>query len=245
VKVQQIVYPGELKEGVDVTLIGDPLSALLFREPHKGETVTLMDDSGQEFRARIRDLARDSAQVHVFEKLKNPTEPPWDLVLLQALPDKERMELIIQKATELGARVVVPFKSRRSISLSERETRQAKAHRWQHIAIRATKQCRRARVPHVAPYCSYDEALVQARPTDLKIILWEKAQRSLRSLLQQVPPPQSVALMVGPEGGWDVDEIAQAQTAGFVSVGMGGRILRTETAAIAACAILQFEWGGL
>jgi len=245
VKLQEIVFPGELQEGTDVTLVGEPFSALLFREPHSSEVITLVDASGQEFRARILNLVPDHASVHVFEKLSKPTESCWKLVLLQALPDKERMELIVQKATELGVHMIVPFKSRRSISLEAREARQAKAHRWQHIAIRATKQCRRACVPYVAPYCSYEGALAQTREAELKIVLWEKAQRSLRSFLRDVSPQRSVALMVGPEGGWDADEIAQAQTAGFVSVGMGGRILRTETAAIASCATLQFEWEGL
>jgi 16S rRNA (uracil1498-N3)-methyltransferase len=155
------------------------------------------------------------------------------------------MELIIQKVTELGAKAIVPFKSKHSISLRERETVQPKAHRWQPIALKAAKQCRRAIVPWVAPYCSFEKALEQASPLELKLLLLEKEGERLAPLIRNMPPPKNIALMVGPEGGWDTREVGQAREEGFFSVGLGGRILRTETAAIAACAILQYEWGGL
>jgi 16S rRNA (uracil1498-N3)-methyltransferase len=100
-------------------------------------------------------------------------------------------------------------------------------------------------VPDVAPYCSFEQALEQARPAEVKIILWEKEQARLVSLIRNMPPPRSIAVMVGPEGGWAEEEVQQARAAGFSPAGLGGRILRTETAAIAACAILQYEWGGL
>ena len=244
-KVQQIVSPADLREDEEVCLEGDHFSALRWREPYRGEIITLKDASGQEFRGRIVELLPDRATVYVFEELREPTEPPLDVFLFQALPDKERMELIIQKATELGVKAIVPFKSRHSLSLEERQTRQPKAHRWQHIALRAAKQCRRASVPFVAPYCSFQEALEIARTLELKIFLLEKERKRLSSVLRDVPPPKSIALMVGPEGGWDEAEVKRARELGFATVGLGGRILRTETAAIAACTIVQYEWGGL
>jgi len=242
----QIIYPQELEVGMRIDLRGDPFTALLLREPHLGEAVTVTDPSGREFRARVEALEAGEARLFVFEELTPPTEPSVDLLLLQALPDKERMELIIQKATELGVKAIVPFKSLRSISLQEREARQPKAHRWQHVALRATKQCRRAYLPYVAPYCTFREALQLAEGADLKIILYEGEKgRGLRELLEGVSPPRKVALLVGPEGGWEAEEVEEASERGFVPVGMGGRILRTETAAITACAILMYEWGDL
>jgi 16S rRNA (uracil1498-N3)-methyltransferase len=100
-------------------------------------------------------------------------------------------------------------------------------------------------VPDVVPYCSFAQALEQAQPLEFKVILWEKEQRRLASLIRNMPPPRSVAMIIGPEGGWAEEEIQQALQEGFCAAGLGGRILRTETAAIAACAILQYEWGGL
>jgi 16S rRNA (uracil1498-N3)-methyltransferase len=244
-RFQRIAVPTPLQTGREIALEGDPFAALLAREPLQGEIITITDSSGREFRGRITELGKERARCHIFEELTEPTEPPFDLSLFQALPARERMELIIQKTTELGVKVIVPFKSRHSISLAEREAIQPKAHRWQSIALKATKQCRRAIVPWVGPFCSFEQALEQARPLDLKIILLEKEEERLTPLIRDMPPPQGIALMVGPEGGWDGEEVEQARQEGFLSVGLGGRILRTETAAIAACAILQYEWGGL
>jgi 16S rRNA (uracil1498-N3)-methyltransferase len=242
---ERIVLPAQLRTGMEVSLQGDPFSALLAREPLQGEIITITDAAGREFRGRITKLGDDRARCHIFEELREPTEPPFDLVLLQALPDKERIELIIQKGTELGVKTIVPFKSVHSISLQEREAVQPKAHRWQSIALRASKQCRRAVVPLVAPFCSFERALEQTRAVELKLILVEKEEERLAPLIRGIPPPKSIALMVGPEGGWNATEVEGARGEGFFPAGLGGRILRTETAAIAACAILQYEWGGL
>jgi 16S rRNA (uracil1498-N3)-methyltransferase len=242
---ERICFPAQLSMGKEIVLEGDPFSALLAREPLQGEIITVTDARGKEFRGRITKLGKNRAHCHIFEELREPTEPTFELVLFQALPDKERMELIIQKGTELGVKTIVPFKSKHSISLREREAIQPKAHRWQPIALKAAKQCRRAIVPWVAPYCSFEKALEQARPLELKLLLLEKEEERLAPLIRSMPPPKSIALMVGPEGGWDAGEVEQAREEGFFTVGLGGRTLRTETAAIAACAILQYEWGGL
>ena len=242
---ERITLPTPLQIGKEIVLEGNPFSALLAREPLQGEIITVTDATGKEFRGRIMKLGDDRAHCHIFEELREPTEPPFDLVLLQALPDKERMELIIQKGTELGVKFIVPFKSVHSISLHEREAVQPKAHRWQPIALKAAKQCRRAVVPLVAPFCSFERALEQARPVELKLILVEKEEERLAPLVRGMPPPKGIALMVGPEGGWDATEVEGARGEGFFPVGLGSRILRTETGAIAACALLQYEWGGL
>jgi 16S rRNA (uracil1498-N3)-methyltransferase len=231
--------------GEEIVLEGDLFFALCQRQPYQGEIITVTDASGKAFRGRIVELKDDQARVFIFEEMREPLEPPFDLFLFQALPERERMELIIQKATELGASCICPFKSRHSISLEERESGQPKAHRWQQIALKAAKQSRRASMPLVAPYCSFAQALDLARPLELKVMLWEKEQRRLASLIRGMPAPKGIALMVGPEGGWAEEEVQQARAAGFALAGLGGRILRTETAAIAACAIIQYEWGGL
>jgi 16S rRNA (uracil1498-N3)-methyltransferase len=166
------------------------------------------------------------------------------VILLQALPEKERMELIIQKATELGVSCIVPFKSRRSISLEEREVRQKKSHRWQEIAVKAVQQSRRSRVPRIEPYRSYQDALNFCGKEGLKILLWEKKGESLREILRQYHP-QKVYIGVGPEGGFTEEEVALAKDKGFIPVKLGQRILRTETAAITMVGILQYELGDI
>jgi 16S rRNA (uracil1498-N3)-methyltransferase len=167
-----------------------------------------------------------------------------EIILLQALPEKERMELIIQKATELGVSTIIPFRSERSISLEEREAKQKKAHRWQEIAVKAVQQSRRAKVPRVEHYRQFIEALGICMEDGLKILFYEKKGENLKSLLRQYQPKKIYA-MVGPEGGFTEEEVILAKHQGFIPVKLGQRILRTETAAIALVGILQYELGDL
>src|SRR3990170_3278745 len=154
-----IVLDRAVYTGQEVLIEGPPLEALRFHGGRVGSLVTLSDPLGNDFRGRVLRLSEKEALVLLFDLFPSPTESPLEIVLLQALPEKERMELIIQKATELGVSAIIPFKSERSISLEERERKQKKAHRWQGIAIKAGQQSRRAEVPRVEVYCSFIEAL--------------------------------------------------------------------------------------
>ena len=233
------------KEGQKIRIAGNGLDGLTFRQARPGELVTLTGRGG-EFRGRILSINPREAWVLVFESLVPPTESATKIILLQALPDKERMELIIQKATELGVYSIVPFKSKRSITLQERERKQPKAHRWQSIAIKAAQQSRRGRVPLIEPYCDFSEAMGYAEGSDLKVILWEKGHKNpLRDVLRSQGNYGKVALMVGPEGGFAPEEVRRAQEKGFIPITLGRRILRTETAAILLVGIVQYELGDL
>ncbi|MFB0506502.1 MAG: 16S rRNA (uracil(1498)-N(3))-methyltransferase [Thermodesulfobacteriota bacterium] len=234
------------REGQKIRITGEGLDGLTFRQARPGELVTLRGEAGGEFRGRVLSINPREAWVLVFKSLVPPTEPPVKIILLQALPDKERMELIIQKTTELGVYSIVPFKSKRSISLEEREGKQPKAHRWQSIAIKAAKQSRRARIPLLEPYCGFSEALGYAQGSDLKVILWERGNKNtLRDVLRSKGNCGEVTLMVGPEGGFDLEEVRRAEERGFIPITLGRRIMRTETAAILLVGILQYELGGL
>lgn len=234
------------EEGQKIRIAGKGLRGLHFRQARPGEVVTLTVRGGGEYRGRVLSIDSREAWVLPFELLIPPSESPTRIILLQALPDKERMELIIQKATELGASFIVPFKSNRSIFLEDREKKQPKAHRWQRIAVKATQQSRRGRVPLVEPYCDFSEALEYAEGSDLKIILWEKGRDNpLRDVLRSRGNYGKVTVMIGPEGGFDPDEVQRAQERGFIPVTLGRRILRTETAAIVLLGILQYELGDL
>ncbi|MFQ6079405.1 MAG: RsmE family RNA methyltransferase [Thermodesulfobacteriota bacterium] len=234
------------KEGQKIRIRGEGLNGLNFRRSRRGELVTLTGEGGGEFRGRILSINPNEAWVLVFKSLVPPTESRAKIILLQALPDRERMELIIQKTTELGVYSIVPFRSRRSISLEERERKQPKAHRWQSIAIKAAKQSRRGRVPLLEPYCDFSEALEYAGGSDLKVILWERGNENpLRDVLSSKGNYGEVTLMVGPEGGFDREEVRRAQGKGFIPITLGQRILRTETAAIVLVGIVQYELGDL
>jgi len=269
--MDRIVLGEKIKIGKEMVIKGPPLEALCFQGARVGSLVTVTDAEGNDFRGRVLSFFPEEASILVFGDFSSPTESPLEIVLLQALPEKERMELIIQKATELGVSTIIPFKAERSISLEEREAKQKKAHRWQEIAVKAVQQSRRAKVPVVEAYRLFEEALEFCKEEGLKILLWEKEGKHLREVLKKdtqtilpfekdpsLPPFEKGGLggfrpagsakifaLVGPEGGFTEKEVGLARERGFTPVHLGQRILRTETAAITLIGILQYELGDL
>lgn len=235
----------EPEPGDTVELGGSALSPLLARSPRPGAAYTLVAESGRFFRARLVRLDDDRAEFFVFERMGVSVESRLELVLIQALPDKERMELVIEKSVELGVDLILPFRAARSADHAERL--QPKDHRWQKRALKAMQQCRRAHLPLVAAATGLAEALAHeaVAAAELKIMLWEQAETPLRELLAPAGVVKSAALLVGPEGGLAEEEAALARSAGFMTASLGARVLRSETAAIAGAAILQYLYGGL
>jgi 16S rRNA (uracil1498-N3)-methyltransferase len=242
--MDRIVLDRMVKIGKEVMMKGPPLEALRFQGGRVGSLVTLTDSQGNDFRGRVLRLSEAEASIFIFDAFPSRTESPLEIILFQALPEKERMELIIQKATELGVSTILPFQSERSISLKEREAKQKKAHRWQHIAVKAVQQSRRAKVPYVGKCRAFQQVLEDCREDGLKILLWEKEGELLKGVLRR-HPTQKIYVMVGPEGGFTGGEVKLAEEKGFIPVKLGQRILRTETAAITMAAILQYELGDL
>lgn len=242
--MDRIVLDEKVDIGKEFLIKGPPLEALCFQGGRVGSLVTLTDSEGCDFRGRVTRLSKTEGSLFIFEAFSLPTESSLEIILLQALPEKERMELIIQKTTELGVSTILPFQAERSISLREREAKQRKAHRWQHIAVRAVQQSRRAKVPYIGDCRPLEEILGDFGEDTLKIFLWEKAGESLKSVLRQ-HPSQKICVVVGPEGGFTEEEVKSAKKKGFIAVKLGQRILRTETAAIVLVGILQFELGDL
>lgn len=219
---------------------------LLLWQPRGGEAYTVKDSTNTLYRARVLELFKDAARMLAFEEI-GASPDTLEILLLQALPEKERMELIIQKATELGVTRIVPFRSGRSTTLELRETKQKKSHKWQEIALKAAKQSRRATIPEILPYCGFAEALDIAKPFDLKLALREKPGIALlKDVLGKARREgiKKAAVIAGPEGGLTDEEVEVSQKAGFASASLGPRILRTETASILAVGLIQYELGG-
>ncbi len=242
--MDRIVLDRKVSIGKEFLIKGPPLEALCFQGGRVGTLVTLTDLEGNDFRGRVTRLCKTEGSIFIFSAFSSPTESSLEIILLQALPEKERMELIIQKTTELGVSTVLPFQSEKSISLREREAKQRKAHRWQHIAIKAVQQSRRAKVPYVGECRPLEKVLGDLGEDGLKILLWEKEGENLKSVLRQ-HPNRKMCVMVGPEGGFTKGEVHWARKKGFIPVKLGQRILRTETAAIVLVGILQYELGDL
>jgi len=209
-----------------------------------GEILTAIDPEHGCYRVRLTEIGENPRGVP-FARLSRQVESRLSIAVYQALPEKERFELILQKLTELGISRIVPVETSRSITLAERDADQAKSHRWPDIVLRAAKQCRRAMLPELFAAASFGDTLQLAATAELKLILFEGEETwSFTEALGRLRP-ESVALLVGPEGGFSGIEVAEARAAGFLPVSLGPRILRTETAVIAGATLLQGLLGDL
>jgi 16S rRNA (uracil1498-N3)-methyltransferase len=221
----------------------------LLSETRTGSIVTVQDEGGREHRGRVLSVEGKTALVRIFEELDFPSESSLWISLLQAVPKWERMEFVIQKATELGVQEIIPFTSKRSFAPGAAGTGQDKSHRWPRAARRAVEQCRRRVEPLVAPCSTLTDALNGFSADEgLKLILYEKERTVRLTDLARQPSlekPRRVALACGPEGGFTDEEISFARARGFAPVRLCGRVLRCETAALAALSVIQHEWGDL
>jgi len=169
-------------------------------------------------------------------------ELPSKIYLFQGLPKADKLELIIQKAVELGVYQVIPVETKRSIVKLDEKKAKAKTARWQQISEAAAKQSKRGIIPEIKEPMSFASALQMAEAMDVKLIPYELAEgmEKTRSLIESVKPGQSIAIFIGPEGGFDEAEVAAAQQAGIEPITLGRRILRTETAPLAILAWLGY-----
>jgi 16S rRNA (uracil1498-N3)-methyltransferase len=219
-------------------------AALTQWQARPGEVLTAMDPQAGCYRVRLTRTG-DHPLCIPFARLSGSMESRLHLEVYQALPEKERFELVLQKLTELGVSRIVPMETARSSTRAQRDAGQAKSHRWPEIVRRAARQSRRARLPELFACASFPAALTLAAAAELKLMLYEGEKLLSVAAAVGDSQPARVALLVGPEGGFDAAEVDQARAAGFRPVSLGPRILRTETAAIAGTALLQGLLGDL
>jgi len=221
------------------------MTRVLRMEP--GERMVLLDSKGARFQAVIKEVGGHHVLVNLEKPLSAPAPSPVHMTLCQSLLKSQRMDLLVEKTSELGVDRVLPFISERTVVKVDGDKAQGKLRRWQEIARSAAKQSDRALPAEIGSLYYYDQMLAAlAMESALRIILWEQEGiRSLKDLLRSHSPAPRVLALVGPEGGFTEREVKQAHEAGFVSVSLGRRILRAETAAISLVTILQYEWGDL
>ena len=209
-----------------------------------GDIVEALDGAGAMLTVRIESAAPRGAEGMVLSRVAHRTESPLRLVLAQGIAKGDKMETIIRMATELGVSQVVPLATTRAVVKFEAGRREARVSRWQRVAQEAAKQSGRAVIPEIARPQSLDEWLTARGSEGLLVCLWEGA---LMALAPQLPPAPigGVTLVVGPEGGLDAAEAGALEKAGALVGSLGGRILRTETAAPVGLAILQARYGDL
>src|ERR1044071_3101943 len=213
---------------------------------HTGDAVTLFDYSGREHDAVIDFLTESRGELRILRSYESGRDPALPITLAVGLTKGEKLDFVVEKATELGVGAVMPFSSAYSVPKLDSEKIGKRTERWRKIAVSAAKQCGRARVPEILPVCDFRELIDQSRTETLKIIFWEKeTERSLQQIFAVPPYPKALLLAVGPEGGFAAAEAEAAASKDFLSVQIGRRILRAETAALAALALAQHLWGDL
>lgn len=206
----------------------------------KGDSLSLFNGNGYVYHATLRLLEKRHAQVEVLQAESTLNESPLNITLVQSISSGERMDFTLQKSVELGVREIQPVLSERCVVRLNGERADKKVTRWQEIVIAACEQSGRNIVPKVLPLLSYQEALKNMPSEKTKLLMsLNRAQK----LNQIFPSSDGLIFMVGPEGGWTEQEEQQAFDAGFQSVTLGPRILRTETASLAAIAAMQTLWG--
>ncbi len=232
-----------LAEGVTVELppsAAAHLTRVLRLQP--GAALVLFDGHGGEFEATIAHAGRHGVRCRLGRRLSGVPEPSLQVTLVQGISRGERMDYTVQKAVELGVSAIAPVLTARSTVRLDPARAARRVRHWQAVVVAACEQCGRTRVPPVAPVATLDAALQDLRPRATRLMLRAGAGTAL---VEQSAPESDLILFAGPEGGLAPAEILAAEHAGFVAVRLGPRVLRTETAALAALAAIQALWGDL
>ncbi|MCK2125145.1 16S rRNA (uracil(1498)-N(3))-methyltransferase [Thauera aromatica] len=237
--ISRFHFPDRLPAGGEVVLpealAHHALRVLRLRE---GEALTLFDGAGGEVAARL--VVRGKTAVAVLgERSAADRESPLQVVLVQALAAGDKMDWIVQKAVELGVAVIQPVQAERSVLRLGGERADKRVAHWQQVAVSACEQCGRNRIPEVRPVQALGQWLASHRDACNYLL----APGGASGFAGAPRPPAGVRLLVGPEGGWSEAELAAADAAGCQRVSLGPRVLRTETAGLAALAVVQARWG--
>lgn len=223
----------------NVTL-GPPLAHRLGRvlRLKRGDRIVLFDGGPREYEVQLTGVSANAVTAVVVGERPAPPEPGARLTLYQALVRANRFDLVLEKGTEIGVSRFVPLLTARGRFQNEHEASALRAERWRRIVTEAAEQSGRGRVPEVAAPLALEEALPQAR--GLKLLPWEREEaRGLTEYVRSLAGrPREVSLFIGPEGGFEDDEVAMAVASGVVTVSLGPRILRSETAGIVAAALV-------
>lgn len=209
-----------------------------------GDRIICLDGRGTEYEAELEQFGESEITARIVDRRGEPPDR-CRITMAQGLLTGHKMDLVVQKATEMGIATLIPFTSR---YCTVREPAAAKAQRWQRIAREACKQCRRAREPEILSPLTWADCLARSVEYDLAVIFWERETEKTLSELRDLitsRQPSSLLFLVGPEGGFADEEIALALASKVLTIGMGRRILRAETASLAAAVLVQYLVGNL
>ena len=208
-----------------------------------GDAVGVFCGDGREYAARVLESRKSVVTLQVENQVRCDPEPTLSLRLLQGVSRGERMDFAVQKSTELGVAEIVPLLTEHTVVRVKGERAVRRAAHWQRIAEGACEQCGRTRVPHVATPLTWQEQIRHLDDADLRIVCIPGTGDRVAQI--EGPQPTSIDVLVGPEGGLSDREISEAGAAGFQTLSLGPRVLRSETATVVALTLLQSRWGDL
>ena len=207
-----------------------------------GEEVTVSDGQGMDYFCKIAELTKEEVRLDIIDSWHSFVELPAKIYLFQGLPKSDKMEMIIQKAVELGVYEVIPVSTARAVVKLDAKKEASKQKRWQTIAESAAKQSKRMVIPEIHSVMKFSEAVNYAEELDIRFIPYELAENMAhtKKLFEQIEPGQSIGIFIGPEGGFTPEEIELAMNQQVQPITLGKRILRTETAGMTVLSILMF-----
>ena len=207
------------------------------------EELLISNGQDKDYYCKIEAISDDEIKALILDEEFEGTELPTELYLFQGLPKSDKMELIIQKAVELGVKEIIPVATKRCVVKLDNKKEASKIKRWQAISESAAKQSRRTIIPEVAPVMTFKEAINRAKEFDLGIIPYEnfKDMKETREVLEKVQKGIKIGIFIGPEGGFEESEVRYAFENGIRPISLGKRILRTETAGLTILSVLMFQ----
>lgn len=210
-----------------------------------GEEFYAVDAAGQRFLAVLEEVSKQACTARILEELPD-NEAPVKITLYQGLPKADKLELVTQKITELGAACISPVKMERCVAKADEKDGAKKRDRLEKIAREAAKQCKRGGCPEVLPPMTWKQLLPRMQAHDLLLVPWEDARGfGLNAAREAFPDAKDIGIVIGPEGGMSENEVRALEEIGARQITLGPRILRTETAAIAACTMAMLLWGDI
>jgi 16S rRNA (uracil1498-N3)-methyltransferase len=220
------------------------LSRVLRLSP--GAVIQAIDGTGMEYTVRMEEISPKAGVGTILLRAPALTESPLALTLAQGVPKGDKMEWIVEKATELGVNRIIPLLTERVVIRLDPGRWRERARRWQRVAKESAKQAGRGKIPVVEAPVPFADFSFRKEEIDLALCFWEGERRGLRALLERRDiPPRSALLVVGPEGGLSLPEVEALRAKGCPSVGLGPRILRTESAGLVGLSLLQYLYGDL
>ena len=237
------VTPGQVRDGIIYIEGSDVNHMKNVLRMKVGEEVKVSDGNNRNYLAEVLEMNPETVSLKVLEETETDTELPNRIYLFQGLPKSDKMELIVQKAVELGAYEIIPVETRRAVVKLDEKKAAKKAERWNAIAASAAKQSGRGLVPEVRDLQNFKSALQYAKSLDVSLIPYELAESiaETKEIIGGIKRGESIGIFIGPEGGFEKEEVQLAVSQGIKPVTLGKRILRTETAGLAALAILMYH----